>query len=127
MLPVTYPAFVENIEYVRGLREQGYKLYLLTNITEESHKYIDSVLDIDSLFEGGIYSYLENVIKPDPEIYERLVKRFELKKEETIFFDDRAKNVKAARDYGIQAEVFTSIEDIKKALERNSKPKERQE
>ena len=124
-LPETYPVFAENLEYVRGLKEAGYRLFLLTNITEESHKYIDSVMGIDSLFDGGIYSYLEKVVKPDPEIYRLLIERFGLEKSETIYFDDREKNDVAAREFGIQAEVFKTIDDIKQALERNSGAKEK--
>ena len=125
-LPYTYPVMPENLEYVRGLKEQGYKLFLLTNTTEESHRYIDAVMDINSLFDGGIYSYLENILKPDAEIYRRLVERYGLKKEETIFFDDREKNVIAARKFGIQAEVFKTIDNIKQALERDSGVVEKQ-
>ena len=50
-LPITYPVMPECLEYVRQLKADGYKLYLLTNITEGSHRYVDSVMDIDSLFE----------------------------------------------------------------------------
>ncbi|MBE5755784.1 MAG: HAD family phosphatase [Clostridiales bacterium] len=125
-LPITYPVMPECLEYVRKLKADGYKLYLLTNITEGSHKYIDSVMDIDSLFDGGIYSYQDGVKKPNQEIYQLLIDRFGLKKEETIFFDDKEKNVKAAREFGIQAEVFKTPDDITRALERDAQASEKQ-
>lgn len=38
------------------------------------------------------------------------------KKEETIFFDDREKNVKVANEIGIKSNKFTHITDIKNNL-----------
>ena len=65
------------------------------------------------MFDGGIYSYQEHLIKPNPEIYELIIKRFNLNKNETIFFDDKEKNVKAAKETGLKSIVFTSLQDIK--------------
>ena len=38
----SYPIIKENFEYIKRLKERGYKLYLLTNITEASHNYINN-------------------------------------------------------------------------------------
>lgn len=116
-LKVSYPALENNIEYVKTLKKQGYKLYLLTNITKESHEYIDSVMHIDEIFDGGIYSYLEGLKKPDANIYELIIKRYNLNKNETLFFDDKEKNIIGAKNVGINGFVFKSIEDIKNNLE----------
>lgn len=108
----SYPIIKENFEYIKRLKEREYKLYLLTNITEASHNYINEQIKIDSLFEGGIYSYQEHIVKPNPEIYKLILNKFNLNKEETIFFDDREKNVSAANKTGLKAVVFKSINDI---------------
>lgn len=112
-LSVTYPLVSENFEYIIELKKQGYRLYLLTNITEDTYQYVDSIMHIDSIFDGGIYSYQEHMIKPNSNIYELIIERFDLNKEETIFFDDREKNVIAAQAVGINAVVFRTINDIK--------------
>jgi len=112
-LKVSYPLIKENLEYIKQLKEKGYKLYLLTNITEDSYNYINNLIDINSIFDGGIYSYQEHLIKPDPDIYNLIIDRFNLNKEETIFFDDKPKNITAAQNVGIKGVVFKSIEDIK--------------
>ena len=112
----SYPIIKENFEYIKRLKERGYKLYLLTNITEASHNYINNQINIDSIFDGGIYSYKEHIVKPNPEIYNLILTRFNLSKEETIFFDDREKNVLAANEVGLKAVVFKSIEDIENNL-----------
>lgn len=112
-LPKSYPLLEENFNYIKALKDKGYKLFLLTNITEDSYNYINETININSIFNGGIYSYQEHLIKPNPEIYELIIKRFNLNKNETIFFDDKEKNVKAAKETGLKSIVFTSLQDIK--------------
>lgn len=113
----SYPLIKNNFEYIKDLRKRGYKLFLLTNITEDSYNYINELININEKFDGGIYSYQEHLIKPDYDIYNLLINRFNLNKDETIFFDDKVKNVKAANEVGIKSYVFTSINDIESNLE----------
>lgn len=113
----SYPLIKNNFEYIKDLRKRGYKLFLLTNITEDSYNYINELININEKFDGGIYSYQEHLIKHDYDIYNLLINRFNLNKDETIFFDDKEKNVKAANEVGIKSYVFTSINDIESNLE----------
>ena len=106
----------KNLEYIKKLKAMGDKIYLLTNITEDGYNYINNVMNIEAVFDGGIYSYQEHVIKPNSTIYNLLIDRFKLNKEETIFFDDKEKNIIAACNVGIIGIVFNSIDDIKNNL-----------
>ena len=112
----SYPLIKSNFEYIKSLKEKGYRLYLLTNITEDSYNYINNLIDINTIFDGGIYSYQVHLIKPDYDIYDLLINKFNLSKAETVFFDDKEKNVIAANKVGIKSFVFNSIEDIKNNL-----------
>ena len=112
-LSKSYPLIITNFEYIKTLKKQGYKLYLLTNITEDSYNYINDLININSIFDGGIYSYQEHIIKPDKRIYNLLIDKYNLKKSETIFFDDKEKNIISAINQGFSSYVFKSIEDIK--------------
>ena len=118
-LKITYPLFKENYEYIKTLKNKGYKLFILSNITEDSYLYMkeEKLLDI---MDGGIYSYQEHLVKPDEKIYELIIKKYNLKKEETIFFDDKEKNVEAAKKCNIKSIKFETIEDIKKFDKINS-------
>lgn len=115
-LEKSYPLMTKNFEYIRSLKHKGYKLYLLTNITEDSYNYINDVIDINKIFEGGIYSYQEHLVKPNPDIYKLIIDRFKLNKEETIFFDDKEVNITSAYNEGIKSIIFNSIDDIKNNL-----------
>lgn len=107
---------IENLEYIKTLKEKGYRLYLLTNITENSYNYISSSINIREIFDGGIYAYNEYSVKQNQDTYNLLIDKFGLNKEETIFFDDKEKNVNMANKIGIKSFLFTSIEDIKRCL-----------
>ena len=115
-LEKSFPLMGKNFEYIKSLKHKGYKLYLLTNITEDSYNYINDVIDINKIFEGGIYSYQEQLVKPNLDIYKLIIDRFKLNKEETIFFDDKEVNITAAYNEGIKGIIFNSIDDIKKNL-----------
>ena len=52
------------------------------------------------------------MVKPNRWIYAEVCRRFDICPEEAIFFDDNRANVLAAREMGLQAEVFTSPEDV---------------
>ena len=102
----------ENLEKICELKNKEYKIYFLSNITDVSYNYLNDKLNILDMVDGGIYSCKEHLKKPSKEIFDTLIKRFDLNKEETIFFDDSQKNVKAGNEYGIKSYVFNSIKDI---------------
>lgn len=106
------PLIKENFEKIIELKNKGYKIYLLSNITDVSYNYLKNKLKILDLIDGGVYSFKEHTKKPDKEIFNILIKRYNLNKDETIFFDDSAKNVKAGNEYGIKSYVFESIRNI---------------
>ena len=100
------PVIKENLKKIIELKNKGYKIYFLSNITDVSYNYLKIKLKILDLIDGGIYSFKEHTKKPDKEIFDILIKRYNLNKDETIFFDDSIKNVKAGNEYGIKSYVF---------------------
>lgn len=120
-LSLSTPLMKENYEYIKSLKEKGYHLYLLSNITEDSFQYINEVLDLSHFVDGGVYSYQEHVKKPEHTIYQTVLKRFHLDPKETIFFDDKLKNVVAANESGLPSIEFKSIETLKNFIEKEEK------
>ena len=115
-LHISYPLMQNNFNYISRLKDEGYNLYILSNIAKESYEYVKSTIDLDKVFKGGVYSYQEKLLKPDRKIYELIVNRYNLNKDETMFFDDKQKNVDAACEFGIQGVLFRTIEDIENNL-----------
>ena len=56
--------------------------------------------------------------KPDPRIYRLLFERFAVTPERSLFIDDSARNVGAARECGLKAIHFQSPEALSEELGR---------
>lgn len=106
MLPVKN----EVIELIYKLKKD-YKIYFLSNLTEVSYDYLYNEVGILKDF-SGIYSFKEHMQKPNEQIYELLIKRFNLRKEETVFFDNTQRNVDTGDKVGIKSVLFKDISDI---------------
>lgn len=84
---------------IEDLKAAGYKLYVLSNMSLEFIEFLREQA-VYKNFDGEVISCEEHVIKPEVEIYRRLIDRYSLTPSETLFIDDRKANVKAARDEG---------------------------
>ncbi len=92
----------KNVEILRKL-EGKYHLYGLTNWSEETFPYALENYNFFKVFEDKIVvSGTEKLIKPDKEIFEVLLKRYDLKSEESIFIDDNVKNIATAKSLGFE-------------------------
>lgn len=112
------------IPWVRELKEKGFFVYYLSNFSHKAQMECAEALTFIPFTDGGILSYREKLIKPDPAIYKLLLDRFGLKAEECVFLDDVLQNVEAAREcglYGIRFETKEQAEaELKALLERTN-------
>jgi 2-haloacid dehalogenase len=67
-------------------------------------------------FDGYVISGLEGVAKPDPRIFQLLLRRYQLEPAATVFIDDSPVNVEAARGLGLAAVRYTSAGELRQAL-----------
>ena len=88
------------IKLIRKLKQNNYKIYLLSNINHYTHDYIkkSSLLDI---VDGFVLSYIEHKIKPFNSIYNTMINRYNLNPNESLFIDDKEENVNTANRLGI--------------------------
>lgn len=100
------------VERLRKLEElhKKYNIYLLSNtnkimwdgfITKEFRK---DGHDMSYYFDGTVASFEAKAYKPDAEIFRIAERRFGIKPEETIFFDDSKANCEAAAKLGFRTE-----------------------
>ncbi|MBQ5861953.1 MAG: HAD family phosphatase [Alistipes sp.] len=82
------------------LKAAGYKLYVLSNMSREFIDFLRKQKVYEN-FDGDVVSCEVGIVKPMPEIYDLLLKRFNLDPAETIFIDDRKENVDADATKGI--------------------------
>lgn len=106
------------IPWVQELKAKGYQVLVLSNFSEKAYKECHEVLGFLEYVDGGILSYRDKVIKPDPQIYQLLIDRYHLVPEECVFMDDMERNLRGAEKFGIHTIHFTSreyaLEELKK-------------
>ncbi|MBT1170118.1 HAD family phosphatase [Bifidobacterium sp. SO4] len=103
-LPRTLPGMVELME---DLKRHGYGVWGLTNWSHETfHLAFEKFPRLEQLLDGTVVSGVEKLHKPNADIYELALKRFDLKAEQCVFFDDTAKNVVGANEVGVHGVLF---------------------
>jgi HAD superfamily hydrolase (TIGR01509 family) len=68
-------------------------------------------------FDGGIISCKEKLMKPEKEIYDKLIEKYKINPKESIFIDDTKVNVESAKKLGFEAILFTNSKDLKIELD----------
>ncbi len=89
------------------IKKQGnYKIFLLTNLDKETYLALLKLYPkLFALFDGIVISGILQLLKPEPEIYRYLLHTYNLKPDETLFFDDQPENVLGAQKLGIDSIV----------------------
>ena len=103
-------------EMVAELKEKGYKLYGLTNWSAETFCLVRNEFPVFGLLDGMLVSGEEHLLKPSPEIFQRLVDRFGLTPSECLFIDDNAANVEGSIAFGIPAIRFFGVDSLREDL-----------
>lgn len=114
----TVTCFDYSEAWVKGLKEKGYKVYLLTNYPQWMFEpHFKNLFTFAPYVDGYVVSAVEKLIKPDHQIYKTLINRFNLKPEESVFIDDRLENVQGAVETGLKGIQFTTKEETFKNLD----------
>jgi 2-haloacid dehalogenase len=95
-----------NVQLLQPLRDK-YRLLGLTNWSAETFPIALEKYSFLNEFEGIVVSGVEKLIKPDPAIYELLLKRYKIAAPESLFIDDNQNNIEAANKLGFQTIHFT--------------------
>ncbi len=83
-------------------RRAGKKLYLLSNYPQSGYERLrEKFAEYFQVFDGGVISFECHQMKPEQEIYETLIERFDLEPQRTLFIDDMLDNVCGAMKLGI--------------------------
>ena len=115
--------YAYSYDWIKNLKAQGYQVYLLSNYGRTSFEAArdHSRLSFLPLVDGGVISYEVQIVKPEPGIYQALLKKYNLKAEECVFLDDRTENIEAALALGFHGIVVKSHEQAVQELEQKLK------
>jgi len=109
----------ETVEIFRHLKEQsGVRLYALTNWSAETFPIALELYEFLHWFDGRLVSGEEKVRKPSAEIYQLLVRRFDIDPTRAVYVDDNLRNVLPARELGFYGIHFQSPAGFREELEK---------
>ena len=111
------PLIDETVSLIKKIKENGGNLFLISNISKDfvqNYTKIPEIKETLDLFDGLVFSGPIALAKPSKEIFNYALKKFGIKAEESIFFDDNKDNVLSADSVGIKGYLFgvDSIPDI---------------
>lgn len=103
---------------------QDYRLYVLSNTNEIMLPEIARIWftqegkTMDSYFDGIFLSYEIRMLKPEPEIFEKVASEAGILPSETLFIDDGKHNTDAAAALGFRVYRPNEKEDLRVALQK---------
>ena len=109
-------AYSGTIEILKQLKQAGYPLYGLSNWSAETFPYAREKYDFFDLFDDFVISGAVGQVKPDPEIFQIMLKKIGKPAEECLFIDDSLTNINQAQKMGFRTIHFQSPEQLATAL-----------
>lgn len=97
---------VERMHMLVELRKK-YNVYLLSNLNERDWRYTlglfkEAGYSEETLFDKAFVSYKMKLAKPDPHIYQEVIRATGIIPEETIYLDDSKENIESGKRLGFQ-------------------------
>lgn len=99
------------LEIIQDLKQKGYGVFGLTNwpaaTFAEARRRFSTLASIDKY----VVSSSVKLAKPEPEIFQLLLSKYNLKADECVFIDDRKDNVNTAIRLGMSGIVYPGTAD----------------
>ncbi len=96
---------------VRAVKKK-YPVWVLSNTNEWHFEFLRPRFPVLDSIDRFFLSYELKCQKPDPQIYQQVVKQTGFLPQEIFFTDDIQKNVDSARQAGFRSELFRSAEEL---------------
>lgn len=111
-----YDNWINNLIPVQGMEKliqdihkSGKKMYLLSNISkgfEEGYSNVEWINNLFGCFDGLVLSGPIGIAKPCVDVFEYLLKKYGLNREECLFIDDNEMNIEGAKKANIKGYLF---------------------
>jgi putative hydrolase of the HAD superfamily len=107
----------DTVALLQRLAQRHVPLYCLSNMSAATFAYLRAQHAFWALFRGIVISGEIKMMKPEPEIFEYLLRRYELSATETVFVDDQPPNIRAAEALGLHTVWFRDARQCEVELE----------
>jgi len=103
-------------DIIEKLKNNGYKLGLLSDHSREWIAHCNNKFDYHKLFHSTQYSFEVACCKTDKKSFELLLEKLGEKAENCLFIDDNENNIAVAKSIGLNTIQFKNPEQLKKEL-----------
>jgi len=106
----------DSVNILNELKNADYKVYFLSNFHLSAFENVIKRYNFFKIFDGGVVSYKEQQLKPEEGLYNRLLEKYQIKPEESIFIDDTKANIEVAKKLNFNTIPFKSSKDLREKL-----------
>lgn len=106
------------IQLALQLKQKGHRLFVLSNTCDAHFEYAQKYHPFLKEFDGYVLSYEVGARKPEKTIYQKALEQAQAKPEECFYTDDIEEYILAARKMKIDAERYTTEEELVRQLNR---------
>ena len=103
--------------WIEEYKKRGYRVLFLSNYSDYVRGANMKALDFVKKFDGGVWSCDVKMIKPDINIYLKMITDFNLIPEQCLFIDDKIVNLRPADKLGIKCVHYRSYLQAKRDVE----------
>jgi len=104
------------VEILKEIQAKNIPAYGLTNWGADTFPIVYNQFEFLRKLDGIVVSGDEKVVKPFPEIYNILIKRYNIDPESCIFIDDNYQNIQSAKEIGFKTIQFDTPENLRQHL-----------
>ncbi|MBI2631086.1 HAD-IA family hydrolase [Candidatus Nomurabacteria bacterium] len=107
----------ELVQYIKELRGKGILCFLATNNEKYRFQYMMDKMGLVNVFDKTYASAHLGHKKPDQKFFSKIFQELvNVQKSEILFVDDSRENIQGAEDFGIHAEHYTNIANLKNKI-----------
>lgn len=112
-----YQPIPATVALIQRLQAAGYQLLFLSDNAPDRIDYLETTYHFLQHFQDGIFSHIAGVRKPDPKMYELVLKKAAAPATQCLYIDDKPAMLEPARKLGMQVIHFQSPEQLEKDLQ----------
>jgi epoxide hydrolase-like predicted phosphatase len=109
-----YSPRAEMFSLASKLHDAGYKTALLSNTEAPAMRYFHE-LNYD-MFDQLVFSCAQGALKPEKKIYKVTLDKLGTEAQHSVLIDDKVEYINGAREVGLNAILFKSIDQVKNEL-----------
>jgi HAD superfamily hydrolase (TIGR01509 family) len=110
------------IEFLEAINSRGWEVWCLSNDLSEWSGKLRDRFNLERYFRGFVISGDVGVRKPDPTIFQHLIRRIDINAGDAVFVDDNPKNLDSATELGFDTILFdTSGKNLSHSVHKSAK------